>query len=371
VAALAAISMLAAAAAAGSVVLAPAASAAGLPHARRPPPAFRQAFGQRTLEDPYGVALDPDGDVWVADTGHDRVAEFTPAGRLVASFGLPARLGGLDQPEGIAVDAAGHVWVADTGLDRVVEFSSAGRVLAIVGSPGSGRGQLDQPAGLTISPFGDIWVADQGNNRVEEFSAFGRYRASIRVPSPAGVALDQKGNLWVTSAGRGAGGTVEEFTPSGRRLRSFGTAPTGPGAAVGGIAVGPAGHVYVAQPGPGLVSEFTPAGRLDTDFGRPPHPRQPGEDLQFPRGVAVTTKSQVWVADSGHNRIAEFGAVPGSAAPAAPGPVGGPPVALIVGECLLALILAGLGWFLARRGRRAAGDSGQAADESVTPARPR
>src|ERR1700683_566653 len=117
---------------------------------------FRLALGQQVLAGPYGVALDPKGDVWVADTGHDRVVEFASSGWLMFSFA-----GGLEQPEGIAVDATGHVWVADTGHDRVVEFSPAGRQIRTFGSAGSGPGQLDQPVALAISPFGDVWVADQ------------------------------------------------------------------------------------------------------------------------------------------------------------------------------------------------------------------
>src|SRR5690348_13552167 len=81
-------------------------------------PSFLRAFGRPVLASPGGVAADPAGGVWVADTGHDRVAGFAPSGRLVTTFGQ-----GLDQPGGIAADAAGHVWVADTGHDRVVEFS--------------------------------------------------------------------------------------------------------------------------------------------------------------------------------------------------------------------------------------------------------
>src|SRR5512142_1805562 len=102
-------------------------------------PRFRRAFGQPVLASPGGVAADPAGGVWVADTGHDRVAGFAPSGRLVTTFGRD-----LDQPEGIATAAAGHVWVADTGHDRVAEFSSAGRVLASFGSAGRGHGQLDR-----------------------------------------------------------------------------------------------------------------------------------------------------------------------------------------------------------------------------------
>ena len=113
-------------------------------------------------------------------------------GSLLTTFGND-----LDSPAGIATDATGHVWVADTGHDRVVEFSPVGRVLAVFGSPGRGRGQLDQPVALAVTPFGDVWVADQGNSRVEEFSAIGRYRTSFAVPTPAGIGLDVHGDVWV------------------------------------------------------------------------------------------------------------------------------------------------------------------------------
>jgi phospholipase C len=328
----------------------PAASAAPgpgpLPHA----PQFRQAFGHPVLASPDGVAADPAGGVWVADAGHDRVAGFAPSGRLVTTFGQ-----GLDQPGGIATDAAGHVWVADTGHDRVVEFSSAGRVLASFGSAGRGPGQLDQPAGLAITPFGDVWVADQGNSRVEEFSAAGRYGASFAVPAPAGVALDARGDIWVSSSAyTPPGNSVREYSSSGRQLRSFGITQAGYGGLSnpGGLAVGPGGRIYVAQPDYGLVSVFSPAGRFYTEFGLGELARA-ADDLEFPQDVAVAATGQVWVADSGHNRVVQFDRVPGTPVPGAPVVTNGPSWPLITGECLLALVIAALGWYLARRARSA------------------
>ena len=314
------------------------------PLAHAPP--FRRAFGQQTLAGPAGVAADPADDIWVADTGHDRVAEYSPAGRLLVTFGR-----NLDQPAGIATDATGHVWVADTGHDRVVEFSPVGRVLAIFGSPGRGRGQLNQPVALTVTPFGDVWVADQGSSRVEEFSASGRYRTSFAVPTPAGVGLDIRGDVWVSSPAYAPGNSVLEFSPDGHELRSFGTTQAGYGdlGDPGGIAVGPGGRIYVAQPDYGLVSVFSPAGRFYTEFGLQPDTGQADEDLGFPQGLAVTAAGQVWVADSGHNRVVQFGRVPGIPATGAPTAPGGPSRPLIVAECLLALVIAGLGWYLARR----------------------
>ena len=336
---------------AASFVLAPRAQArvpvpAGPPDPLAHAPSFRRALGPPVLASPGGVAADPSGGVWVADTGHDRVAGFAPSGRLVATFGQ-----GLDQPGGIATDAAGHVWVADTGHDRVVEFSSAGRVLARFGSPGSGHGQLDRPAGLAVTPFGDIWVADQGNSRVEEFSAEGRYRSSFAVPTPAGVALDSGGDIWVSSPAYAPGSSVREYSPSGRQLRSFGTTQAGYGdlSNPAGIAVGPGGRIYVAQPDYGLVSVFSPAGRFYTEFGLQAELARADEDLEFPQAVAVAATGQVWVADSGHDRVVQFDRVPGTPVTGAPVAPGGPSWPLIAGECLLAVVIAALGWYLARR----------------------
>ena len=222
--------------------------------------------------------------IWVADTGHDRVVEFSAAGRELAAFGK-----NLDQPAGIATDAAGHVWVADTGHDRVVEFSSAGRVLAIFGSARGGRGQLNHPVALAVTPSGDVWVADQGHGRVVEFSAGGSYRTSFAVPTPAGVALDARGDIWVSSPGYAPASSVREYSPAGHQLRSFGVTQAGYGdlSNPGGIAVGPRGRIYLAQPDYGLVSVFSPDGSFYTEFGLQPDPAQADKDLEFPQDVAV------------------------------------------------------------------------------------
>ena len=233
----------------------------------------------------------------------------------------------------------------------MVEFSPVGRVLAIFGSPGGGRGQLDQPVALAVTPFGDVWVADQGNSRVEEFSASGHYRTSLAVPTPAGVGLDARGDVWASSPAYAPANSVREFSPAGHQLRSFGTTQAGYGdlGDPGGIAVGPAGRIYVAQPDYGLVSVFSPAGRFYTEFGLQPGTGQADEDLEFPQGVAVTATGQIWVADSGHNRVVQFGRVPGIPATGAPTAPANPSQPLIIGECLLALVIVGLGWHLARR----------------------
>ncbi len=154
-----------------------------------------------------------------------------------------------------------------------------------------------------------------------EFSAGGSYRISFAVPTPAGVALDARGDIWVSSPGYAPASSVREYSPAGHQLRSFGVTQAGYGdlSDPGGIAVGPGGRIYLAQPDYGLVSVFSPDGSFYTEFGLQPDPAQAGEDLEFPQGVAVGVTGQVWVTDTGHDRIVQFGRVPGPPAAGAPG----------------------------------------------------
>jgi phospholipase C len=378
-AAVAAVLMLAGLVVAGLVVAAGVltagrAQAAGTGQDRSVPALLRVIAGpgRGGLSDPFGVAAGTGGTIWAVSRASGRVTGYSPAGRLIAAFGSagtgPGELpGGLAGPEGIAIGPGGRIWVADTGHDRVVEFSPAGRVLDRIGSPGSGRGQLSQPAAVAVSGSGTVYVADQGNGRVEAFSPAGAYLSAIPVPAPAGVALDPAGQLWVTSQGFFHGNTVREYSAAGIRLRSFGRTRTGsfarkPSASPNrlrlgytalsdpaGIAVGPDGQILVAQPDYGWVAVYQPDGRFVTEFGAPGGSGQ-GDALGFPQDVAVTSGGRAWVADSGNDRLAEF------SVPALPAARSGPPWPLWL--ALAALVLLGglaAGYAWQRRASRSPG----------------
>lgn len=220
-------------------------------------------WGAGRLDDPCGVAVESTGRVLVTDHGHDRVQRFTGRGRFLKAWGGPGTGNGrFDDPCGIAVDATGRVYVADTGNDRVQVFAPNGRYLASWGVSGSGPNGLLAPMGVAVGRDGQVYVADTGNHRVQVFSAdgtpvrrFARVQASdepATLQSPAGIAVDRSGRVYVTDAL----GRVQRYTVDGRPLSRWGSAGTGAGELDGptGIVVSPQGRVVVADTGSDRLS---------------------------------------------------------------------------------------------------------------------
>ncbi|MBN1557731.1 MAG: S8 family serine peptidase [Lentisphaerae bacterium] len=134
---------------------------------------------------PYGMGRDPRAGVYrfaVADTGNDRIRVFTfdPAGGAVTpafTFGESGTADGkLRGPEGVALDPGGRIWVADTDNHRIQIFDAAGAFVASIGEYGSASGKFKLPAGLSVdADTGIAWVADTGNHRIQAFNGAGGY----------------------------------------------------------------------------------------------------------------------------------------------------------------------------------------------------
>ncbi|GIS82704.1 MAG: hypothetical protein CM1200mP15_13360 [Dehalococcoidia bacterium] len=79
--------------------------------------------GEGELDSPYGIALDPDGNIYVADWGNHRVQKFTPEGNHLATFGHAGKgSGSLNHPTGVCIDNEGDVYVVDWMNERVVIY---------------------------------------------------------------------------------------------------------------------------------------------------------------------------------------------------------------------------------------------------------
>ncbi|HEY3840410.1 MAG TPA: SBBP repeat-containing protein, partial [Bryobacteraceae bacterium] len=184
------------------------------------------------LNQPYGIALDRSGNLFIADLGNARVREITSDGtmRTVAGGGAfpaigqgqggPATSAQLNQPRNVALDAAGNLYISDFGTNQVYGVSPGGTLTLVAGTgtagfSGDGSSALlarfNAPAGLSIDATGALYIADSGNNRVRRVRN-GVVITVFNTPSPTGVAFDPAGTLYVAASGYF--GTVSQQNPS-------------------------------------------------------------------------------------------------------------------------------------------------------------
>ena len=268
-----------------------------------------QGAGSGQLNMPMGVATDAKGDVWVADTKNDRVAEFNPQGEYVTEFGYegigPAT---FREPHDIAIDSKGDVWVTDTGNNRIEEFKENGEYVRQAGVEGTGK--LKAPQGIAVDSSGNVWVVDTGDNRVVEFNEKGEYVreaaktvGSKELSEPLGVATDKSGDVWVTDANNHR---VVEFSSSGASIKEFGSQGTTNGKfeRPAGISIDSEGNIWVSDYSEDRVQEFNSKSEYLTKFGSV---GSNGGQLSKPYFVAIDARGELAVADSENSRVERWG----------------------------------------------------------------
>jgi len=288
---------------------------------------------------PSGMEVAPNGNIVVADTGNDQVAEYTSAGGLiwrVGSEGNGAPCGAnpkgfpqFQQPRDVGVDSSGNVYVADNGNGRILKLSGAnGKCLVKpFKMPGGGA-----PIGVTVSqtPSGQlVYVANGTLNEVVVFNTSGAVVQTITTQGACTLkrmrdaAADPSGNVYVANY---ENDNILEFSASGSCIRSWGTkgkkATTGVCSGNGngafknpyGVAIGTdpyinsgsAGEaIYVADSNDDCIQEFTPTGGFVAEFGSPGTSPAPGTFTQL-RRVAVDANGNVWGADLWGYRVEEW-----------------------------------------------------------------
>ncbi len=116
---------------------------------------------------PGGVAVAPDGSVYVAQVYAGLIRQFSPGGALVREFGgIGTAPGRIAAPFGIAVDADGNLYMTDYSLDRVQVFAPDGTVIGVYGESAESEGKLSNPVFVEPLPDGRVLVSNEGNNAV-------------------------------------------------------------------------------------------------------------------------------------------------------------------------------------------------------------
>jgi len=164
--------------------------------------------GPGQFNGPQGLAIDPAGNVYVADSDNNRIQKFTSNGNYLNKWGIAASgPGQFNSPSDVAIDSAGNIYVADTSNHRIQKFNSNRIFLSQLGtgSVGSGEGQFNTPRGVAVGAADVVYVSDQNNNRMQKFDSHGTFLATWgtrgsdpgQFINPAMPAVDASGNIYV------------------------------------------------------------------------------------------------------------------------------------------------------------------------------
>jgi sugar lactone lactonase YvrE len=221
-----------------------------------------RAFGDSMFTRAHGLYIERDGTIWATDVNAHVVLKVSPDGRVLLTLGTKGEAGNwddaagsrkLNQPTGVAVAANGDVFVSQghsagpVGDARILRFDREGRLITSWGGKGAGPGQFDVAHGLAIDPEGRVWVADRENQRIQIFDPDGTFVRQMKYAGlPCNVALGTPHNYLVN----GFAGQILQLDRSGKVLAVTGRPGTDPGefGEAHSIAVGPREELYVADP---------------------------------------------------------------------------------------------------------------------------
>lgn len=218
-----------------------------------------------TFIEPWGIAVDGQGNIYVADTWNHRIQKFDANSKFIqewGSFGQPSdRPEYMWGPRGIAISQDGRVYVTDTGNKRVVVFDSDGKFLQEFGREEDSR--LDEPVGIAIGGDGLVYVADTWNMQVVVFSAEGNLITKWPVQAWTGYSLDNKPYIAVDAEDR----------------------------------------VYITDPERYRVIVYSSSGTPLAVLGQY---GLEADAFGLPVGIASYSNGTVWIVDAGNNRLANF-----------------------------------------------------------------
>jgi DNA-binding beta-propeller fold protein YncE len=263
--------------------------------------------------DPYGVAVSPDGLVYVSDAGGYCIKIFDQTGKPVKTFGEAGSSGHkLNYPQGIGIDADGNVHVIDSNNGRIAIFSPDGIFKDSIGEVGGYPDAFYTPKGIFIKD--KIYACNTRNHRLSVFDKnthqlIGSYgdlgddpedlptgSLNYHFRLPTGVAVSEDGKIYVVDSKHGE---IKVLAQSGEFQFKFGENGNAEGQLnlPEGITLDSSGNVYVCDSMNGRIQKFNPEGKFIGILN---------EGLTRPTSICIDDEGKFYVVDAELKQVIIF-----------------------------------------------------------------
>jgi len=301
---------------------------------------------------PFNVAVDAEGNIYIADKQNQRIRKINTAGIITTIAGngtegfsgenVPATAAELNDPFDVAVDKSGNVYIVD-GLNQVIRrINTSGIINTIAGtlySPGDGgdggpatAATFSYPDGIAIDDTGNLYISDNANNAIRKINTSGIIHTiagggsgglgdggpatAATLNGPQSVAVDKSGNVYIADFINqrvrkvGTNGIISTFAGGGSSYTEGDSAklvaldnPTS-------VATDGSGNVYIAVGGDDVIRKVSTSGIITTFAGKDTMKGYSGDGgpatlakLYYPNGIRTDNNGNVYIADEQNNRV--------------------------------------------------------------------